>query len=368
MTRIANFTNDDWKEVQNTWKAWWDGRLNRPVITIEAYEENSGQSFASLEKHLTEYGLATPADIVLDDIEDAFFQTHWMGDAFPRWWPNFGAGVLAGCLGSPVQYVNGTTWFHPIENLNIHDWVLQLDPSNAWYQRIFEITNLAVDRFGNNACIGFTDLGGNLDILASLRSSQQLLTDLYDDPDRITSLLNEITIIWLSVYDDLYEIVSETNKGFCAWGPQWMPGKGYMLQSDFSYMISPRMFQRFVLPDLETCCEHLEFGFYHLDGVGEIRHLDHLLHMPNLRGIQWIPGDGAPPPEDWMDLLRKIRTGGKLCQVYVTPLGAQKIIRELGGEGFNFALWENAETGHRDLTPQEGEAALTMLSKEGIGI
>ena len=71
-----------------------------------------------------------------------------------------------------------------------------------------------------------------------------------------------------------------------------------MLQSDFSYMISPRMFERLILPDLTACCEALEYAFYHLDGKGEIKHLDMLLSIERLRGIQWIPGDGAPPPRN----------------------------------------------------------------------
>jgi hypothetical protein len=368
MTRISGFTDNDWIEIQNTWHAWWEGRLNRPIITIEANEDVCGPSFLSSERHLTQYGLTTPAEIILDDIEPSLYQTHWMGDAFPRWWPNFGAGFLAGCLGSPVRFANDTTWFYPIEKLDFEKFKVELDRADPWYQRLLDITKLAVERWGNQVTIGFTDLGGNLDILASLRSSQQLLTDLYDFPEEVAALLNEITTIWLSAYDDLYEILSRTDKGVCAWGPQWMPGKGYMLQSDFSYMVSPRMFARFALPDLQACSAHLDYGFYHLDGAGEIRHLDYLLEIPHLRGIQWIPGDGAPPPEEWIDLLRRIRQGGKLCQVYVTPRGAQKIIRELGGEGFNFALWEDTDSGHRDLTPQEGEAALIMLCKEGVGL
>ncbi len=46
-----------------------------------------------------------------------------------------------------------------------------------------------------------------------------------------------------------------------------------MLQSDFAYMLSPSMFERFVLPDLETICNHLDYGFYHLDGKNQIPHL-----------------------------------------------------------------------------------------------
>ena len=107
-----------------------------------------------------------------------------------------------------------------------------------------------------------------------------------------------------------------------------------MLQSDFAYMISPAMFERFILPDLQACCDTLDHAFYHLDGKGQIRHLDQLLAIKNLHGIQWIPGDGAPPPHEWLPLLKRIRDAGKLCQLFVSPEGAQTIVRELGGRGF----------------------------------
>ena len=59
-----------------------------------------------------------------------------------------------------------------------------------------------------------------------------------------------------------------------------------------------------------------------------------LLSLERLHGIQWIPGDGQPPPEEWLPLLKRIRNGGKLCQLYVSPQGARTIVDELGGRGF----------------------------------
>jgi hypothetical protein len=358
----------DWSVTKTTWCSWWEGRLSRPLVVIEARDLDSSPVYTSAERHLTQYDLTVHSDEVLTEIEHSLSKIHWMGDAFPRWWPNFGAGILAGCLGSPVHFVNETTWFYPVDAPDLCSIPTSVNPNNAWYRRMLEITHLAVERWGDQVCIGIADLGGNLDILASLRSSQQLLVDLVDQPQQVERLAQSLTAVWLEVFDELSDLTAAAHNGFCGWGPLWMPAKGYMLQSDLSYMISPRMFKRFVVPDLEACCAHMDFGFYHLDGAGEIRHLDLLLTIPGLRGIQWIPGDGAPPPEEWLDLLRRIRAAGKLCQVYVTPGGAQKIVRELGGEGFIFSLWEDAPSGHRDLTPQEGEAALNMFAREGVNL
>jgi len=134
-----------------------------------------------------------------------------------------------------------------------------------------------------------------------------------------------------------------------------------MLQCDFAYMISPQMFERFVMPDLASCCEALDHGFYHLDGKGQIPHLDMVLSLERLRGTQWIPGDGQPPPEEWMTLLKRIRDGGKLCQLYVTAEGARTIVREIGGRGFalHIAEWmnqEDAEAFVRLLAAEDAEA------------
>ena len=65
-----------------------------------------------------------------------------------------------------------------------------------------------------------------------------------------------------------------------------------------------------------------------------------IFSIPNLRGIQWIPGAGQPEQEDWLDVLKKIRDAGKFCQVYVSRAGMEMIISALGWQGFYFHINE----------------------------
>ena len=53
--------------------------------------------------------------------------------------------------------------------------------------------------------------------------------------------------------------------------------------------------------------------------------------------------------DGWILLLKQIRDGGKLCQVYVTCDGAFKIKKELGGRGFLFRII------NEDLTHEEAD-------------
>ncbi len=186
--------------------------------------------------------------------------------------------------------------------------------------------------------IGHTDMGGVMDILASFRTTGQLLYDLYDCPDEVTRCCRDITQAWLSYYDEAYKIAKATGRGTSFWAPMLCKGRGYMLQCDFSAMISPEMFEKFALDDLTKLCNNLDHAFYHLDGPGAVRHLDMLLSIKSLKGIQWVPGSGCPGHSNWLPLLKRIRDGGKLCQIYVSPGNALLIAKEIGSKGFTFYI------------------------------
>ena len=360
MTVALEFTASDWERTERNWTAWWRGEIERPMIVLEAMADPKYRLETWVE-HLTQYPLDTPAERIIDGLSDQLAQRRLFGDAFPKWFPNFGPGVVAAFLGSPIDASTGTTWFYP-SGLTLEGSKLGFAPDAAWWQRVQALTQAGIDCWGSRVVVAHTDLGGNLDILASLRGTQQLLLDLYDAPQEVERLRrtdhNRLAAILRRV---LSEMIRPTNRGTSCWAPIWAPGRCYMLQSDFSYMISPQMFERLVLPDLIECCDELDYAFYHLDGKGQIKHLDMLLSIERLRGIQWIPGDGAPPPEEWLPLLKRIRDGGKLCQVYVTLEGALTIARELGGKGFAFCI-----PSGRYPSVDEAEAYCDALRAEGL--
>jgi len=346
----VRFTAQDWERIERDWTAWWAGELDRPMVVIENIEFPPDTFLPQAHVFTANFPLDMPADEVIERCQAYLECTRFYGDAWPRWWPNFGPGIMAGFLGAQVHPVPETVWFEPSIIVDIHDLHVAYDADEPWWQRVRELTRTAVERWGDCVSVAHTDLGGNLDILASLRTTEQLLLDLYDAPDEVARLAGEITRLWLHYYDELYAIIRQAGRGTTPWAAIWSPERCYMLQSDFSYMISPSMFERFVLPDLAACCEMLEHAFYHLDGKGEIPHLDMLLSLERLRGIQWVPGDGQPPAEEWLPLLKRIRDAGKLCQLSVSAEGARKIVRELGGRGFAFHIgWYMNQADAEDL-------------------
>ncbi|NDJ76964.1 MAG: hypothetical protein GYB65_11975 [Chloroflexi bacterium] len=355
--KYNEFTAADWSRIRQDWTAWWDGTLERPLVLI--WTREPGHPPGSIHDNLVRWPAGTDAQSILDYYQPHLETTHYHGDAFPQWWLNAGPGIVASFLGSAPHFADdggwGTTWFERLGVDSLNEIHPTYDPHNAWWLHCQNLMKAAIARWGDTVVMGCTDLGGNMDILASLRGTMELLYDCFDNPAEIDRLTRAITALWLRYFDEMQAIIDTGAPGMSYWAEFWSPGPGYMLQSDFCYMISPEMFERFVLPDLETCCAHIEYPFYHLDGKGQLIHLERMLQIPNLRGIQWQPGDGQPLADGWLDVLRQIREAGKLCQVFVNRKGAMTIARELGGAGFQFQVTAEG------LTPEEADAFVAEI-------
>ncbi len=337
MAMEIQFSEQDWERIQKEWTAWWHQDIDRAMVVFDLTEENRIPFIPQVSGWDEETG-QFPIDPILDYYQSWLCRDRYYGDSFPRWWLNFGAGTAAAFLGAAVDVDENTIWFHPPVEM---DWEIlsrPQDPDNFWWRWVTSLTEAAASRWGKAVNLSKTDLGGNLDILASLRGAQVLLLDLAIAPDQVLEWVKKITSRWWEYFQHLDRITSRSAPGCTCWAPMWCPGQYYMLQSDLSYMISPQMFVQYVMPDLETLCRKLEYSFYHLDGKGQLNHLEFLLNMPALDGVQWVPGAGAPSAEEWLDVLYRIRAAGKLCQVYVDAAGAVKIARELGPKGFTLMV------------------------------
>lgn len=369
MTRYT-LENVNWADLKKTWQAWWEGDLDRPLVMYERFNPDWLATSLDLLSKPTwsftgRFDMNTPLDVVLSFYQNQFNHIVYYGDAFPKFWPNFGPGLVAAFLGADYQFQSDTIWLSPpktkagvsLADLPLKEISFVFDPKHPLWRRIYGLTAGAVILWKNWVSTGITDLGGNLDILASLIGSERLAMEMLDNPEQVERLCREIRQAWLHYYDQLYRLIDVDSIGCSCWAAVWAPERYYMFQSDFAYMISPEMFKRFVIPDLQACAEKIPYAFYHLDGKGQIPHLDQLLALDSLRGIQWIPGDGAPPPEEWLSLLERIITGGKRCQLYVSSDGARRIVHELGGKGFAFYITD-------DLTPSDAEVLVKELTGE----
>lgn len=358
-----DFSEERWATIKADARRWWAGELGRPLIQFTLGGRDPQRPAPKLPRvslDTTSYDLkVSPADIV-DRWDYELSCRRFLGDAFPYVWPDFGPGVIAAFIGGRPDPGRNTVWFHPEREQEVQDIRWRYEANPAWSKRIEDISRAALERWGSMVQVGMTDLGGNLDILSTFRPSEKLLLDLYDSPDAVKRLTWEAHELWWRYYDRFNAVLQPRNPGYTAWAPIFSTEPYYMLQCDFCYMVSPAMFDEFVKPELAASCRRLSNAFYHLDGIGQLPHLDSLLEIKELKGIQWVPGDGQPGMTHWPEVYRKIRKAGKLIQIW-GDLHTLDVLAEQLGSAEGIVMFGNAKPGQeaavRDLLRKYGAEA-----------
>ena len=204
------------------------------------------------------------------------------------------AGKLRRLVGGNQSPPAGRSRRPPGEQKEISELHFEFDPHNRWFLRLRELYLTAAAHFRGNALLSMVDLGGVLDILSTFRPGELLLYDLIDEPEQVKRVTKEIEEAWRKIYWELYGAQNAAEYGCTDWSTIYSRSPSYVLQCDFCYMIGTDMFEEFVLHTLQRDCLALTNTLYHLDGEGELRHLDRLLSIPALKAVQWVPGAGKP--------------------------------------------------------------------------
>lgn len=342
----------DWDVAAERMRAWWAHEpLDRPIIQVTAPRAETpnrpGWSSWELIHHLDR------PEAVLDRYEIYCQRTFFGGEAFPNFWVNLGPGIPAAYFGRTPQIAEATVWFEADEPMSWEAILdAKLEPDQKWWRLTKDLTALATERGKHTFLASVTDLNGVHNILGSLRGTQQLLVDCLDAPEMVKRASHHITDIWLQCFDTLIGITRRHQEGSSSWMGIWFPGIGSDVQSDFSAMVSPDMFAELILPDLRRQCQHVEQSVFHWDGPGQIPHLDHLLSIPELDGIQWVPGDGNPDvgAACWFPLYRRILAADKLLVLQgIKPEDIQGVVQATGDKGVLFTTHCDSEAEARAL-------------------
>ena len=177
------------------------------------------------------------------------------------------------------------------------------------------------------------DLLTNMDLLHGMRGSERLCLDLIDRPETIDKALEYAMQIVDVVYDRLFK-------------PYNLPAADGFdhLQCDFSYMISPAMFRRFVLPYLEREAEYFNNRIiYHWDGPGALAHTDDLLASKYLYLLSYVPGAGKGSHKDYLELYQKVQSHGKAVVVWGPPDEMKYIHKCLRPERTVYSTYANTQ-------------------------
>lgn len=357
-----DFNPKRWESLRETYSLWWKGKLEHPIIPVVLTGKAAGRQNPGIPvlSQSNCHDFSVSAKDIIDRIDYELSTFEYLGDAFPYFNLDcFGPGVVSAFLGAELSNSTGSVWFHPKKVLPISELHFEYDSNNIWLNRIKNICAEAMKLWHGQVLIGMADLGGVLDILSTFRSTDNLLMDLYDEPEEVNRLVWEIHELWHRFYNEIHGVLNSDKYGYTDWSGIYSPTSSYITQSDFSFMISPSMFDQFTKPELEATCRKLHNTIYHLDGVGQLNHLNSLLEIKELNAVQWVPGDGKPDQSNWPEVYKSIQTSKKNIQLFHGFDCMDKVIDQLGSvKGLHHMLIKRPSS-------EKGEI-IKKLAKYGI--
>ncbi|HQM96401.1 MAG TPA: hypothetical protein PK705_05300 [Clostridia bacterium] len=346
-------------EIKKRYNAFWD-RTSYERCTLfisQRIKRNSVMEGASVTEKWTDLQRRTLA------AKESYTNIKYYAEGFPTIFTNFGPGNMAACIGGDFVLAESTIWFD--RNPIIKDWLkvpkLKLNEDSDMWKLMIGLTEMLCKNSNGEYYTSMADIGGSLDVVASLRGSEELLYDIIDYPDEIKKIHHKVENLWKITYNKLHNLTSSYQNGMTSWMPIWCEKRYYPLQCDFCAMISPEMFKEFVRPNLAAQTEWLDHSIYHLDGPTAVCHLDHLLDIPALDAIQWSPGDGRMPiyDESYFDMYNKIARSGKGLVLFSVPLSKlENVLKNISTKG----LYVNMSVENE----KEAQEAIRIAQSYGV--
>ena len=323
----------DFEKIKQRFDAFWQREIiDRPMVAITApRKEKKQQDFPVPD---TIEGKWTDIEYILKQAELSFENTLYLGDAIPSFWPNIGPDSFTAYLGGEVTFRDDrTSWVRPFIS-DISEYNPVFDRNSKWWRFMCDLIDAACEVSKGNFLVGIPDLHGGGDSLQAVIGANELALALYDKPEEVKRIMKTLTEIYIEVFDSYYERISRVQKGSTTWIRAYSRGKYSALQNDFSGLVSPEMAMEFFLyEDAVVLSEYLDNSIYHLDGPIALGNLDYLLEVESLDGIQWVPGAGAKPMREWVDVCSRVLDAGKCLQIGCGPNDVEFLLSKLKHDG-----------------------------------
>ncbi len=319
----------NWPEAQERWRALWERRcLDRPCMTVttpngvprEWPRPESGEQ------------LWLDPDFFTRSLRVEFKTTYYGGESFPSRFIQ--ACWVINTYGATPHFPMDTIWFEP----RAVDWdappSFVIDWDSPWFKKVFAMYDAVLNEAGyDNFLAGGMGSMPAGDMLTFVLGTEQVLLGMAEHPDWISAAIHQLAANWVTFKNHFSKLAQARHAywyGNAGWMPFWAPEPFVSIQSDLSCMISPEMFERFVMPELDLAGREFGHVWYHLDGQSAFQHRDRLLSLPYLKVMQFEPMAGTPPNGPaHLDLYRRIQAAGKIVHIGLPKENVEPLIKAL---------------------------------------
>ena len=293
-------------------RAFWSrGRIDRPLVHVWL-----GDNFLSdaMGYKLRE-GLLLPENDGFDGAVDLWGANleHYESigdDAFHVPVPFYLMTWMEAILGCEIEGKSGTAWPHHLTGmLEVIERDLSPDlATNAWMNRLLQISRRAGELAGGSYPVGTPFLRGPMDTMAGVLGGQRMCSELYDNPARVRSMADRLADIWIEVAKTYLTAISPFHGGFLS-GVKgvWAPGPSIMASVDYAIMVSPTHFRQLFLPSYRKLFDAIDYAFLHTHSAAVPALADDILGIDSLKAVEVTIDPTGPELPTLIPTLRKIQ-------------------------------------------------------------
>jgi hypothetical protein len=299
-------------------------------------------------------------EITPDQIEPAMFfpfietwyqeDSRLVSDSIQPFTPAFGIPWMEAIAGCKVVAHPGSLWATPTLEDYRSRAPFHFDPENPWLRKLVEFTRALVRFSAGRFPVALPQMRGPLDILAALRTPEQMCLDFADEPEQVSRALHELTGLWIATAEAVLNEIEPYHGGFCTRMKMWAPGKAVTPQNDVSTLLSPGMYREFVFPCDAEIFRRFPYHSFHMHST-EFRHVDALLCSAELTAIQLTLEHtlGGPPLEKMLAVAEKILTRKPLILVPLDLESADICLERLPSAGLAVMVGVNSSSIPADI-------------------
>jgi hypothetical protein len=320
----------DWSDAQKRLTALWHLQmLDRPCLAVLAPQPV--QTSAAAPVPADDEARWLDPDYLAAAAIWSIEHTWWGGEAIPSYLIQ---GAWVDCLGGTPNFRPETIWFHQREVDFNQPSPFRHDPSSPWMAK-YRAALLAVCAAAGRDDFLVGSPGGlpANDLLSMEMGTEAFLVALIDQPKWMAQAILTGARDQLRVRREFQAMIRERHDywyGNAGWMPFWAPEPFMSTQSDVSCMLSPAMYERFVVPELDVYGHEHNALWYHLDGGDARQHLPRLLSLPYLRVVQYTPAPCEPPNGPaHLAMYRQIQAAGKIINIDLPKENVEPLVREL---------------------------------------
>jgi hypothetical protein len=292
-------------------RSFWERTNTEPLIAYSFGNYFISRRYKAAEKLLVDGKKIEPDMIHVPDFKEDYLRMYRDSERIDHDMvyvaePYTGLPWIEAMLGADV-YATVNSFIATVTKKDIHNVDFSSVVNKAWYDKYMEFIEMLSNMDEVTIPVGQPIIRGPSDVVGSLIGQDNLVFCMYDDPKRCSELLHQVASFHLSLTKDTYKIVQEYHGGYgIGYYSIWCPGKCFWFQDDLNALLSPQLYETFVLEPHTVLASSYDYTLFHLHPAS-FYVIDYLIEIDGLGVIEINKDFGGPSVEAMLPVLQKVQ-------------------------------------------------------------